>query len=46
MCSSDLDDVRDIQKALKVKGIEFAKEADQQTDGPASFVITDRKSVV
>jgi catechol 2,3-dioxygenase-like lactoylglutathione lyase family enzyme len=37
----DFDDVRAIQKALKVKGIEFVKEADQNTDDAASFIITD-----
>ncbi len=34
-------DVRDLQKALKADGIEFASEADETTSGPASFVIVD-----
>ena len=34
-------DVRDIQKSLKADGIEFAQEADETTEGPASFVIVD-----
>ena len=34
-------DVRDLQKELKEKGIEFANEADESTTGPASFVIID-----
>lgn len=34
-------DVREIQKQLKVDGIEFATEADESTTGPASFVIVD-----
>ena len=34
-------DVRDLQKALKADGIEFATEADETTSGPASFVIVD-----
>jgi catechol 2,3-dioxygenase-like lactoylglutathione lyase family enzyme len=34
-------DVRDIQKELKGKNIEFSTEADETTKGPASFVITD-----
>lgn len=34
-------DIRDLQKALKGKGIEFATEADEATTGPASFIITD-----
>lgn len=37
----DFDDVRDIQKLLKDKGIEFASEADPSSLGPASFVIVD-----
>ena len=34
-------DVRELQKALKADGIEFASEADETTSGPASFVIVD-----
>jgi len=34
-------DVRELQKKLKEKGIEFDIEADEDTDGPASFVIAD-----
>ncbi|MBD1209252.1 MAG: VOC family protein [Ignavibacteria bacterium] len=34
-------DVRELQKQLKAKGVEFATEADETTTGPASFVITD-----
>lgn len=34
-------DVRELQKELKEKGIEFDIEADEDTDGPASFVIAD-----
>lgn len=34
-------DVRELQKRLKAKGVEFATEADETTTGPASFVITD-----
>jgi len=34
-------DVRDIQKELKSKNVEFSTEADESTKGPASFVITD-----
>ena len=33
--------VRELQKQLKAKGVEFATEADETTTGPASFVITD-----
>ena len=35
------DDVRAIQKQLKSDGIEFQSEADDATEGPASFVIMD-----
>ncbi len=34
-------DVRDLQKSLKEKGIEFATQADETSSGPASFVIMD-----
>lgn len=34
-------DVRELQKELKEKGIEFDIEADDSTEGPASFVIAD-----
>ncbi|MEL6875183.1 MAG: VOC family protein [Pseudomonadota bacterium] len=34
-------DVRDIQKQLKDAGVAFDQEADPDTKGPASFVITD-----
>jgi catechol 2,3-dioxygenase-like lactoylglutathione lyase family enzyme len=37
----DFDDVRQIQKALKAKGVAFETEADESTAGPASFVILD-----
>lgn len=34
-------DVRDLQKQLKEKGIQFETEADESTTGPASFTIID-----
>jgi lactoylglutathione lyase len=34
-------DVRDLQKALKAQGIQFHTEADETTQGPASFIIVD-----
>lgn len=34
-------DVRDIQKQLKADGVAFDQEADPDSAGPASFVITD-----
>lgn len=34
-------DVRELQKALKEKGIEFDTEADESTEGPGSFIIAD-----
>jgi len=37
----DFQDVRDIQKSLKEEGVAFATEADEDSSGPASFVIVD-----
>jgi lactoylglutathione lyase len=34
-------DVRELQRQLKAKGIEFQSEADESTTGPASFVLVD-----
>lgn len=34
-------DVRDLQKQLKIKGITMATEADENSNGPASFVVVD-----
>ena len=34
-------DVREIQKHLKSKGVKIEKEADETTSGPASFVVMD-----
>lgn len=34
-------DIREIQKELKEKGINFTLEADESSSGPASFMITD-----
>jgi catechol 2,3-dioxygenase-like lactoylglutathione lyase family enzyme len=34
-------DVRVIQKELKKKGMEFSSEADENSSGPASFIIED-----
>lgn len=35
------DDVREIQKQLKSKGVKLDTEADESTSGPASIIITD-----
>lgn len=35
------DDIRVIQKDLKAKGFSFSSEADETSQGPASFVIKD-----
>ena len=37
----DFDDVRDIQKTLMDRGLEFAKKADESPTGPASAVLAD-----
>ncbi|MCB9858509.1 MAG: VOC family protein [Phycisphaerales bacterium] len=34
-------DVRDLQRQLKAKGVQFSTEADESTKGPASFVVVD-----
>ena len=34
-------DVRDLQREIKAKGIEFQAEADEGTSGPASFILVD-----
>ena len=34
-------DIRELQRQLKDKGIEFNSEADESTSGPASFVVVD-----
>lgn len=34
-------DVREIQRRLKAKGVQFVSEADESTTGPASFVVVD-----
>ena len=39
--TSEFTDVRDIQKSLKEAGIEFTSEADESTNGPASFTLID-----
>jgi lactoylglutathione lyase len=34
-------DIRELQRQLKAKGVEFASEADETTTGPASFIAVD-----
>ena len=34
-------DVRELQRQLKVKGLQFESEADESSTGPASFVVVD-----
>ncbi len=38
---ADFDDVREIQKKLKARGIALVTEADEKTKGPASVVFVD-----
>jgi lactoylglutathione lyase len=33
--------VRELQKTLKAAGVEFAQEADENSQGPASFMVVD-----
>ena len=37
----DYDDVREIQKTLKERGLELASEVDESTSGPASLTLID-----
>ena len=37
----DFDDVRDIQRKLKERGLELTTAADESTTGPASLMLTD-----
>lgn len=37
----DFDDVREIQKQLKARGLTLTTEADESTSGPASLMLTD-----
>lgn len=37
----EYNDVREIQKKLKMAGLEIINPADEQSKGPASFVVTD-----
>jgi len=37
----DFQDVRELQRTLKERGIELQSEADETTDGPASFTFVD-----
>ena len=34
-------DIRDLQRQLKTKGIKIQTEADENTSGPASFIVVD-----
>ncbi len=34
-------DVRELQRKLKAKGVEFLMQADEGTSGPASFIVVD-----
>ncbi len=34
-------DVRELQRTLKARGVEFVAEADEGTTGPASFIVLD-----
>lgn len=38
---AEFQDIRDIQKQLRAEGVKFSEEADENTKGPASFVVVD-----
>ena len=35
------EDIRELQRQLKAKGVQFVAEADETTTGPASFIMAD-----
>ena len=37
----DFTDVRELQRRLKAAGVAFVSEADEQSEGPASFIVVD-----
>ena len=37
----NFEDVRELQRQLKAKGVQFVAEADESTTGPASFITAD-----
>lgn len=37
----NFDDIREIQRQLKSKGVKLAAEADEKTSGPASIIVLD-----
>jgi catechol 2,3-dioxygenase-like lactoylglutathione lyase family enzyme len=34
-------DIRELQRQLRAKGVQFQQEADEKTTGPASFIVVD-----
>jgi lactoylglutathione lyase len=38
---AEFTDVREMQRQLRAKGVQFASEADESTTGPASFMVVD-----
>ena len=38
---ASFEDVRELQRQLKAKGVQFVAEADESTTGPASFITAD-----
>lgn len=38
---ANFQDVRELQRTLKARGVAMAVEADEKTDGPAHFMVTD-----
>ena len=37
----DFTDIRDLQRQLRAKGVQFEQQADESTTGPASFLVMD-----
>jgi len=40
--TEEFDDVREIQRQLKNSGVKLMSEADEETSGPASLLLTDQ----
>ncbi len=38
---ADFTDIRDLQRELRAAGVEFVAEADEESTGPASLIVTD-----
>lgn len=42
---SSFTDIRELQRQLRAQGVSFQQEADEQTTGPASFLVVDQSRI-